>query len=173
MIDLILSSSEFTGSMSGQEERDMMFARLFGLTSVSQSGLIVRETTSTHSSNVSSTLQDYQRLIMELMSLGERKAWFRESCWWGVILAITTISQSTVTWAKQAIEWTFSEIFVRQTDWTPEKVAVWLRFQSLWGPTADVPLKSMFKGNHPLALSNLPQLAKVLKVLACLLLLSS
>lgn len=163
MIDLVLSSSEFTGSMSGQEERDMMFARLFGLISVAQSGLLVREATLSHTSSVTSTLQDYQRVVMELISLGERKAWFRESCWWGIILAINVMSQSKASFAKQGIEWTFGEIFVRQTEWTPEKIAIWLRFQSLWGSTSDVPLKSMFKGKHPLALSNLPQLAKILK----------
>jgi DNA polymerase phi len=164
MIDLVISSSEATGSLNGQEERDMMFSRLFGLTSISQSGLIVREVALLHTSSAASTLQDYQRLITELISLGEFKSWFRESCWWSMVQVIAQISASTASFRSQALEWTFSQLFIQITEWTPEKVGVWLRFHSLWDPNASIPLRYVFKGGHILSPGSLPQLAQILKV---------
>lgn len=163
MMDLVLSSSEITGSLNGQEERDMLFSRLFGLTTICQSGLITRETPLLHTSNPASTLQDYQRLVTELMSLGEAKSWFRESCWWSIVQAIAHLSQSSASFKSQALEWTFNSLFIQTTEWTPEKVGVWLRFHSLWEPNASLPLRLVFKGKHILSPASLPQLALILK----------
>jgi DNA polymerase phi len=164
MIDLVLASSEVTGSLNGQEERDMMFSRLFGLTSISQSGLITREAPLLHTSSAASTLQDYQRIITELITLGEFKSWFREGCWWSIMQVISQMSTATAGFKSQAMEWTFNQLFIQMTEWTPEKVGVWLRFHSLWDPNASIPLKHIFKGKHILSPGSLPQLAQILKV---------
>lgn len=142
----------------------MLFSRLFGLTAISQSGLITREAPLLHTSSPTSTLQDYQRLFTEILSLGEVKSWFRESCWWSLVQIIAHISESSTSFKSQALDWTFNTLFIQTAEWTPEKVGVWLRFHSLWEPNAAVPLKSVFKGRHVLAPGSLPQLALILKV---------
>ncbi|KAG8825804.1 DNA-directed DNA polymerase [Serendipita sp. 401] len=162
MIDLVLSSSETTGSMSGQEERDMMFARLFGLSSIAQSGLLTRETPPPHISNPASTLQDYQRIITQLVILGDHKMWFRESCWWSISQVISVIIASNASFKSEALQWTVNELLIQDTSWTPEKIAIWLRYQSLWDNISQLPLKVLFKGKHPLTHGNLRHLSSIL-----------
>lgn len=164
MIDLVLSSSEVTGSLTGQEERDMMFARLFGFTSIVESGLIVREVTLPHTSSAASSLEDYRHLIEELVALGDRKSWFRETCWWTILQAVSCIIASTASFKTSALDWTLNQLFVQNNDWTPEKLALWLKFQSTWTNISQAPLKHVFKGKHPLVTGNLPISAKILKV---------
>lgn len=164
-MDLVMSSSEITGSLTGQEERDMMFARLFGLTSIVQSGLIVRESTLPHASGAASSLHDYRRLVEEIHALGERKSWFRESCWWTILETVSCVIQSAASFKTSALDWTFNLLFVQNTDWMPEKVGLWLKFHFVWTDISQAPLKQVFKGKHPLLVENLPTLAKILKVL--------
>ncbi len=164
-MDLVVSSSEITGLLTGQEERDMMFARLFGLTSIVQSGLIVRESTLPHASGAASSLHDYRRLVEEVHALGERKSWFRESCWWAILEAVSCVIRSTASFKTSALDWTLNLLFVQNTDWTPEKIGLWLKFHSVWTGVSQAPLKQAFKGKHPLLVGNLPTLAKILKVL--------
>lgn len=163
IVELILSSSQTTGSMNGQEERDMLFARLFGLTAVIESGLIARETAPVHASGPAATIQDYQRIINELVHLGSKKTWLRESSWWSILQAVSVLSASTVSFKSQALDWTFTELFVQNTEWTPEKIGLWLQYQPIWEKHDTSPLKVLFKGKHVLAPSSLQHLALILK----------
>jgi DNA polymerase phi len=164
MIDLMISSSELKGSLSRQEERDMMFSRLFGLTAVIYSGLIIKEDLLPQAGTPASTLQDYQTLVTELISLGERKFWIRESCWWSIMKAMSLLSNSAASFKKQALDWSLDRLFVQDPEWTPEKVGIWLKFQAIWGSKADTPLDPVFRGKHPLTTKNLSHLSKILKV---------
>lgn len=164
MIDLVLASSEIKGSLSRQEERDMMFSRLFGLTAVIHSSLITSEAVLPQAGIPASTLQDYQRLVTELVSLGERKLWIRESCWWSIMQAVYSISLSTASFKSQALDWTLDRVFIQDAEWTPEKIAIWLKFHASWGLKANSPLTPVFRGKHPLTTKNLSHLSKILKV---------
>ena len=42
ILAFVLDASQTGGSLSGQEQRDMLFARLFGITALVRSGLLVR-----------------------------------------------------------------------------------------------------------------------------------
>ncbi|KAF8894690.1 hypothetical protein BD779DRAFT_1609359 [Infundibulicybe gibba] len=84
---MIVEGTKSQGSMTGQEERDVLFARLFGLMAVTQSGLLVRAGVASGSIQASS-LQGYDEVITELLALGEKKTWLRESAWWAVALAL-------------------------------------------------------------------------------------
>ena len=113
-------------SSRGQETRDLLFARLFGLTSVVQSGLLYRPT---------ATIDDFKTTVQELINVGKAKAWLRESCWWAVIKAIEGLEQGQVEWRQQAGEWTAELVFADQEgkmDWTPEKVALGLKMQEIY-----------------------------------------
>ena len=126
IISLVLRASLITVSSRGQETRDLLFARLFGLTSVVQSGLLYRPT---------ATIDDFKTVVHELINVGKAKAWLRESCWWAVIKAIEGLEAGQVEWRQQAGEWTAELVFADQEgkmDWTPEKVALGLKMQEIY-----------------------------------------
>ena len=151
--------------MSGQEERDNLFARLFGITSIIHSGLLVRTGTLPTSSTSASSLESYDLVISTLVVLGEKKSWLRESAWWALTSAIEALAISDVEWKEQGLEMSFDTIYAQNSGWTPEKLALTLRLQALlperdWSPV----LSSVFKGKNILATQNLRVVANILKV---------
>ncbi len=168
IVALILDSAKTQGSSTGQEERDVLFARLFGLTSVIQSGLLVRDSplsTSASSAPAASTLSSYQELISELVALGEKKSWIRESAWWTIGLAVDTLGASEVLWKDEGLESTIQSILVENKIWTPEKIALTLKLQKLC-PSRDWSkiLSPTFKHSHLLSTGNYSTIARILKV---------
>lgn len=168
IVTLITDCSKPHGSMTGQEERDMLFARLFGFMSVIQSHLIVR-TGSLHVSASSSaeisTLSSYSDILSQLIALGEKKSWFRESAWFAILLGIDALHGAKVDWRLDAIKATIQEIFVEDKTWSPEKIAVGLKIQSLYTDQDWASIFSpSFKGGDLLGSANLQTLAKILKV---------
>lgn len=154
--------------MTGQEERDVLFARLFGLTSVIQSGLLVRQSplpTSPSGSAPASSLAGYNELLTQLLALGEKKSWLRESAWWTASLALDALNSSEVVWKEEAIEVTLQSIFIDNKVWTPEKIALGLKLQTLYSDSDWRNfLSPTFKNSELLSAGNLSTLAKILKV---------
>lgn len=154
--------------MSGQEERDVLFARLFGLTAVINSGLIVRAgslATSASSAPDASSSASYQEAVVQLVALGEKKSWLRESAWWTIALAVDALSNIEVSWKEDAVAATIQTLFVENKSWSPEKIALALKLQKLY---ADKDWKKMFapvfKSSNILGNANLQTLARILKV---------
>ena len=165
IMKLVLDASTTQGSMSGQEERDNLFARLFGITSIIHSGLIVRNGTLPTSSTSASSLESYELVIATLVALGEKKSWIRESAWWTLASAIETLAKSDVEWREQGVQVTLDTVYTKSSGWSPEKLALTLRLQALlpgkeWTPL----LSSVFKGTDVLATQNLRVTANILKV---------
>jgi DNA polymerase phi len=150
--------------MSGQEQRDMYFARLFGLTSIIQSGLLFRQDPPAYSSSPASSLEDFQKVLEELITLGEKKSWFRESCWWSVALALDVLFASLAPWKSQASNWALDALFPSGCEWTIERAGIWIKYHQNWGQKASGKLAPKLKTSHPLATANLPMLARVLRV---------
>ncbi|EIW60756.1 DNA-directed DNA polymerase [Trametes versicolor FP-101664 SS1] len=161
---LVLDSSKTQGSMTGQEERDVFFARLFGLTAVIQSGLLLRETTLPSSSTAASDLEGYTEVITELLALGEKKSWLRESAWWSIGLAADALAASAVSWKGEAVDATISALYSETKAWTPEKVALTLKLQAAY-PSREWKklLAPTFKNPDLLSTGNLSTLARILK----------
>lgn len=154
--------------MTGQEERDVLFARLFGLMSVIQSGLVVRQGSlhaSASSSAEISSLEGYNNVISQLIALGEKKSWLRESAWFAILLAIDVLREAKVDWKVDAVEATIRQIFVEYKIWSPERIAVALKMQLLY-PNKDWAklFAPTFKNGDLLGSANLQTLAKILKV---------
>ena len=154
--------------MTGQEERDVLFARLFGLNAVIQSGILVRmDALDAYESSAAqaSALDSYRQTIVELLALGERKSWLRESAWWTIALAVDTLNDSDIKWKENAADFTLHQLFVENKSWSPEKVALCLKLQGLY-PDRDWHkfLCPTFKSTNLLHTRNLQLLARVLKV---------
>ncbi|KAI6131878.1 DNA polymerase phi-domain-containing protein [Pisolithus croceorrhizus] len=169
VVSLISDSSKKQGSMTGQEERDILFARLFGLTAVIRSGLLVRQTPlpSSGSSNTQvSSIESYEEILKKLIEIGEAKSWLRESAWWTVGLAIDAVQDSSVPWKAKALGTTVEYLFSKDKEsfWSPEKVAMTLKLQPLWpNHDWDSTLAPVFKGPNILSAGNLAPLGRVLK----------
>lgn len=152
--------------MSGQEERDMLFACLFGFTSVIQSGLLLRTQPLQSSSTPASDLACYTSLLSELLALGEKKSWLRESAWWAIGLAVDAVHASDVPWRQEALAATISRIHeAEDVHWSPEKVALTLKLQaympeSQWKKL----LAPTFKSADILSTGSLTALARIMKV---------
>lgn len=165
ILKLLLDASKTQGSMSGQEERDNLFARLFGVTSIIHSGLIVRTGTLPTSSTSASSLESYELVVTTLIALGEKKSWLREGAWWALASAIENLARSDVEWKDQAVRATLDSIHAKGSTWTPERLALTLRLQALF-PEKDQSslLLTVFKGTDILATQNLKLIANILKV---------
>ncbi|KAI0713431.1 DNA polymerase phi-domain-containing protein [Earliella scabrosa] len=164
IVQLVLDSSKTQGSMTGQEERDVLFARLFGLTSVIQSGLLLRDTTLPTSSTAASDLTSYKEVLAQLLALGEKKSWLRESVWWSIALAVDALSTSDVSWKDGALDATITALYSEHKAWTPEKVALTLKLQRS-SPSRDWKklLSPTFKNPDLLSTANLSTIARILK----------
>lgn len=150
--------------MNGQEQRDMYFARLFGLTSIIQSGLLFRQEPPAYSSTPASSFEDFQKVLQELTALGEKKSWFTESCWWSIGLALDALFASSAPWRGQASDWALNALLPSGCEWTPERAGIWLKYHRNWGQKASDNLAPKLKTSHLLATANLPTLARVLRV---------
>ncbi|KAG1891307.1 DNA polymerase phi-domain-containing protein [Suillus subluteus] len=168
IISMIVDGSKIQGSMTGQEERDVLFARLFGLATVIHSGLLVRQTplsTSPSSATNSSSLESYKELVNHLLVLAEKKSWLRECAWWTIGQAIDAVIKSSVSWKEEALASTLEVVYEREKDiWTPETVAITLKLQPAmpkhdWKST----LTPTFKDSTILAPANFSSLGRILK----------
>jgi DNA polymerase phi len=154
--------------MSGQEERDVLFARLFGITAIIQSGLLVRTQPLPSSASAApdaSSLAGFTDVLTHLLELGERKPWLRESVWWTVSLAVAQLHTSAVAWRGEAVEHTVLRIFVEDKAWSPEKVALAVTMRGYW-PERDWAkfYAPTIKYGDVLHSSNAAALGKILKV---------
>nr|ODO02406.1 DNA polymerase phi subunit [Cryptococcus depauperatus CBS 7855] len=114
VFSLIMRSSQFSKNMQGTEERDMMFARLFGMVSLVQSKALFLSTASK---------ETFQNVVAQFFKLGSYKAWMRESAWWALIEAVQGLLQSEVSWKKEAVK-EVTELAFEEKGWTQEKVAL-------------------------------------------------
>ncbi|KAJ4480701.1 DNA polymerase phi-domain-containing protein [Lentinula edodes] len=164
---LIMDATKSQGSMTGQEERDVLFARLFGMTAIIQSGLIVRTKplpTSQSSATLASSFEGYEQVLTELLVLGEKKSWLRESAWWAISLAADSLKAAEVPWKDEAVHATAQHLFVENKIWSPEKIALALKLQSAFEEFNWRPLFSpTFKNPDLLSNVNLQTLALILK----------
>lgn len=168
IVNLIANSTKPQGSMTGQEERDILFARLFGLMSVVRSGLAFRSGTlpaSGSSEAEVSTLTAYAEVVSQLIALGEKKSWLRESAWFAITLAVDALYESDVSWKVDAVNQTVQLLFQANEPWSPEKIALAVKLQTLypnhsWEPYLLPPFKSV----NLLSSGNLAIIARILKV---------
>ena len=151
--------------MKGQEERDMLFARLFGITSLTQSGILFRSSPLATSSTPPCTLKDFQDAMAMLMALPTKKSFLKEPSYWTFILSLRALDSSKVEWKDQAWGWVTETVFNTERSWSPEKVSIALTMQDL-GIDSDWRrlMGSTFKNGDILSPGNLSNLAKILKV---------
>ncbi|WWC68679.1 uncharacterized protein I206_102613 [Kwoniella pini CBS 10737] len=154
VLSLLIRNSQYSKNMKGSDERDMMFARLFGLTSVIQSNSLF---------SVTATSNDFAKVVDELVKLGEAKAWMRESAWWILVGAVQGLLDSQVTWREQALKQTVEKV-LDGNSWNQEKVALVLMLEGkVDGIDWKASFAPTFKYTPLLNSHNLVTLGRVLK----------
>jgi len=117
ILSLLIRSSAHAKSMKGPEERDALFARLFGLSAIVDSGSLFRLESSQEA--------DFDMIVDELMTLGDVKAWLRESAWWILVQAVERLCLSSVGWKDRAVERLAERVFGKGgKGWSQEKVGL-------------------------------------------------
>ena len=174
--------SRTTGNQSRQEERDLLFARLFGLASIVHSGLLIR----THpplpqSASSPSTPKCCNAVLKALRTLAHAKSWLSEAAYCMVGSALDLLAEARdedVSWREEVVRVLLEEEFgetshleeratKREDVWSPEKIALGLRIQRLW-PKREHEWRWLwtptFKHGNIFHQTNLVTLAKILKV---------
>ncbi|KAF8274212.1 DNA polymerase phi-domain-containing protein [Lactarius quietus] len=147
ILALVLEVSCTTGNQTGQEERDLLFARLFGLASIVHSGLLIR----THpplpqSASLPSTSESCEDVLKALRTLAHSKSWLSEAVYCVVGSALDLLAAARdedVSWRENVVCVLLKEEFGETSPaegraiksgvvWTPEKIALGLRAQRLW-----------------------------------------
>jgi len=140
--------------MKGSEERDMMFARLFGIIALADSGTLFAST---------ARLEDFVTVVDSLMALGDAKEWLAEAAGWGLLRVAEGLADSSVEWKAEALKVMTDKLYSNST-WTPEKIALTL---SLSAKAPELDWKALvaptFKHTPLLAPQNLSILGRVLK----------
>ncbi|ORX88701.1 hypothetical protein K493DRAFT_341123 [Basidiobolus meristosporus CBS 931.73] len=150
IIDLIFKHSEITGSMKGQEERDMLFGRIFGFMAIIQSGMLSRDSTE---------LADTQRLVESLVEYSNAKSYLREPCYQLIIAMLPHVQR--LSFKDELLNYILSEALKGGVK-TPEEIDLALSMQSQF--SLDWPaLLPHWKHGEILHSSNLHKLALILK----------
>lgn len=150
----VLRSSQWTGGMKGREERDHMFARLFGIVALADSGALFAPT---------SRIEEFTTALESLLLLVEAKAWLAEAAGWALVRCTEGLIASSVSWKDDAVALITEKVYADKS-WTPEKVAITLVLQRAY-PKLDWKTFTAptFKHFPLLAPLNLVTLGRVLK----------
>ncbi|KAG7129196.1 rDNA transcriptional regulator pol5 like protein [Verticillium longisporum] len=138
VLDILHERTNPTGHMTGQEERDFYFGKLFGLDCFVRAGFMDED------------LDKWDNILQQLLDLADRKVWLRSHCGWVVMQAVPKLKADVVASIikkLKAAKWTK----------TPEGVGIWLAaletHPELEGQGVENPL-------DPKVLPNLPAILK-------------
>lgn len=147
---LLLKHTVARGNLSGQEVRDLQFARIFGTYALIRSGVVYSR----------GSLAVFQRIFDVILAVAANKSWISESCGW-VLVNLVDGLRAEPAWADDALAWTADQVCAN-ADLSPEKLAliiVLMRYPQLRITERFAPLKSP----SLLASANLGLLAATLR----------
>ncbi|PWN26771.1 hypothetical protein BDZ90DRAFT_232882 [Jaminaea rosea] len=146
-LTLLRKYSTPSGSIDGFEQRNLLFARLFGVHSLVRSGLLL--------SHPQASPQEVAAAVDLLVELGETKAWMRESAAWELVEMLQAAqAEGSSSRLKDAVMSSLGA-YATSSDITPEKLALMLQLPGRQHPN--------LKASHPLSSANLPAVAKILR----------
>ncbi|KAL9045879.1 MAG: hypothetical protein Q9214_001156 [Letrouitia sp. 1 TL-2023] len=149
-VDILEQQTQTSGNVSGQEERDHQFGRLFGAEAFIKSGVLFDKE---NSSEISS------RIFNLIFELAKKKPWLREECGWIVVSALQALTQNQKhTIIVQMIIDRFCEHGLGKT---PEGLAAWILVRSA---TSDVVFPpGVWHCDNPLHTNERENVSKILR----------
>ncbi|KAL8941685.1 MAG: hypothetical protein Q9216_002098 [Gyalolechia sp. 2 TL-2023] len=150
LVDVLIKQSETTGKVSGQEERDHQFGRLFGAEAFIKSGVLFQP----HAS------PDIWFLVLDIIyEIAKKKPWLREECGW--VLYGTSQTLKDGHHDIQLVQAIIDKLCENALAKTPEGIAIWLRIQADF-PNVHFPA-GVWRHENPLHRKEAPKLARILK----------
>ncbi|KAF4337068.1 DNA polymerase V [Fusarium beomiforme] len=111
VLQMLTERTKATGNTSGQEEKDILFGRLFGLLAFIESGILF------------SDISRWNSVLKLILDLSSKKSWMQPLCTYNILQATKKMSQ------QQALE-TVKQLEQAHLAKTPEGVAIWLSTQT-------------------------------------------
>ncbi|KAG0749780.1 hypothetical protein G6F57_001649 [Rhizopus arrhizus] len=149
VLDLLFKWTECTGSMKGDEVRDMLFGRLFGLMSIVAAGMISRESTTT---------EDVVRILTSLQEMSTQKSYLAEVCHHVVINMIPYVKDTQHQ--EIAVE-KIKELYFNGSVSNVDQLNLVMSLQQLDNIDLSGPFAN-WKSQTILDPTNLPRLARIL-----------
>lgn len=112
--------------MKGTDERDGLFARLFGLIALVQSGCLF---SSQKGKAAKEATEVVGNVLACLVELGGKKGWLRESAWWGVGQALEGAISMPEGEGRKAILEKLYDVIREEKVFTQEKLALVLTLE--------------------------------------------
>jgi DNA polymerase phi len=137
--------------VKGQEERDLLFARLFGLYAIIRSDIFSDESLAKET--------DFKRAVEIVWLLGRSKTWLRESSGYIIVEAVRSISTSNISWKDSSLKWLASKI-CEAREVGSESLAIYVALST---SSIALPTLPTLTSSHLLASANLAPLARILK----------
>ncbi|KAL9023585.1 MAG: hypothetical protein Q9196_007111, partial [Gyalolechia fulgens] len=150
LVDVLIKQTETTGKVSGQEERDHQFGRLFGAEAFIKSGVLFQP----HASS-----DVWSRVLDIIYEVAKKKPWLREECGWILYGTSQTLNDGhhDIQFAQAVIDKLCQAGLAK----TPEGIAIWLKIQVDF-PEVQFP-SGVWRDENPLHRKETPKLAKILK----------
>ncbi|KAL8683498.1 MAG: hypothetical protein Q9186_000538 [Xanthomendoza sp. 1 TL-2023] len=150
LIDVLIRQTEATGNVSGQEERDHQFGRLFGAEAFIKSGVLFQ---------ANAPADAWDRVLDIIYEAAKRKSWLREECSWILYGAAQTLTEGDrdPTFIKTLIE----QLCKNGLSKTPEGIAIWLKVRATF-PKVELPA-GIWQNENPLHRKENSKLAKILQ----------
>ncbi|KAL8908419.1 MAG: hypothetical protein Q9207_000838 [Kuettlingeria erythrocarpa] len=150
LIDNLVDQTEVSGKISGQEERDHYFGRLFGAEAFIKSGVLFKPGLNGDT---------WIRLLDLICVVATKKSWLREECGWILYNACQTLRDGN--WSTNLVQALIQKWGQAGLAKTPEGVAIWLRARENF-PGVDLP-SNVWQDGNPLHRKETSKLAKILK----------
>ncbi|KAL8667479.1 MAG: hypothetical protein Q9202_000695 [Teloschistes flavicans] len=150
LIDVLFKQTETVGNISGQEERDHQFGRLFCVEAFIKSGILFLGGT---------PKQSWSRILDLVYGAAKNKAWLREECGWVLYNTVQTLHQQES--AHLFVQVIVDKLHGNALAKTPEGVAIWLAIQRDF-PGLQLP-SGVWRNDSPLHRREKSNLAKILK----------
>ncbi|KAI4093377.1 MAG: hypothetical protein LQ344_002965 [Seirophora lacunosa] len=150
LIDTLIERTEASGNISGQEERDHQFGRLFGAEAFIKSGILFEPDASADA---------WLRILDIIYEIAKQKPWLREECGWILFGACQTLKEGDHD--HTFIQALLDKLCHSGMAKTPEGVAIWLNIRAGL-PEIQLP-DGIWRHGNPLHRKEKSQLAEILK----------
>ncbi|OJD12938.1 hypothetical protein AJ78_06544 [Emergomyces pasteurianus Ep9510] len=149
-IEIWEAQSSPGGAVSGQEERDHHFGRLFGAEAIIKSSVLFQS---------QAPFEEWAKILTILFELAKKKPWLREECGWIIFCSLRDIHNHKfdIKYAEAALDSLCQNGLSR----TPEGVAIWTTAKDLF-PTMKFP-EGEWQHGSPLHIREKATLAKIMK----------
>ncbi|CAF9926083.1 MAG: DNA-directed DNA polymerase [Alectoria fallacina] len=147
LIETLKKQSQVSGNVSGQEERDHHFGRLFGAESIIKSGILYQPSTE---------IEAWSDILDIVYDLAKKKSWLREECGFILFNSIQTMKGKDLKYAQVMID----KMLAKGLSKTPQGIAIWIGIQAEY-PSIDLP-PGVWHHEDPLNRKENSRLAKIL-----------